>query len=114
MKQPGTLGAALLEELADEVARRVLDGLRAGRHPSQVDQHASPLGPRRHCAAVRRRLAAGLAGGTILGRRLLLTPEAVEEELASSRVKRPAPDAESDVRDLAKEMGLRLVPGGHR
>jgi hypothetical protein len=47
-----------------------------------VAQAKSDLGPRRHCAAVRRRVAAGLDGASIVGRKFLLSPAALEEELA--------------------------------
>jgi hypothetical protein len=47
-----------------------------------VDQHQSQLGPRRHCRAVRRRIAAGASDAAIVGRRQLLSQHAHSEELA--------------------------------
>lgn len=48
-----------------------------------VDQTASPLGCRRHCAAVRRRIKQGLPGATKVGRVHSLTRAALNEELAA-------------------------------
>lgn len=77
---------ALIDELVDRVAHRVaaivLAEVRGAQ--SMVDQHGSDLGPRRHCAAVRRRIAKREPGATIQGRRHLLSLEAYEEELARS------------------------------
>lgn len=112
MADPRVLDA-LLDELADAVARRVLDGLRAGADPQWVDQHRSALGPRRHAAAVRRRVGAGEAGAAIVGRRLLLTPAALAEELKPKRRARKATPAE-DTAALAAELGLKLVAGGSK
>lgn len=53
-----------------------------------IDQHASVLGPRKHCAAVRRRLEEYERGGlpepgaSIVGKRHLLTADALTEEIA--------------------------------
>lgn len=47
-----------------------------------VDQRRSPLGRRRHCAAVRRRVLAGDEGAAIVGRHFLLSPQALRDELA--------------------------------
>jgi hypothetical protein len=71
-----------LEELADLMADRVVARLSADL-PGWVDQAGSPLGPRRHIEAVRRRVARGLGGASVVGRRYLLSPEAMAEELAS-------------------------------
>lgn len=94
-----------LEELAARVAELVLDGLRAGAAPNMVDQHASLLGPRRHAAAVRRRVAAGVPGAAIVGRRLLLSREAIDEELPARARKLADPDGAL----LAAELGLKVV-----
>jgi hypothetical protein len=98
---------AFLEQLAELVADRVVARLSEGR-PGWVDQHGSPLGPKRHCAAVRRRVATGLGGAAVVGRRMLLSPEALAEELsrASQRAK-PIRSVASVADDLARE--LRLV-----
>lgn len=49
-----------------------------------IDQEESPLGPRLHNPAVRRRLAEGKGGARIRGRIHELTPEALQEELLRS------------------------------
>jgi len=46
-----------------------------------VDQKKSPLGPRKHCEAVRRRLTGDEGGAAIVGRRHLLTSEALQDEM---------------------------------
>lgn len=74
--------------LAREIAREVVAALRAGEAPGMVDQSASPLGRRRHIAAVRRRVGAEEGGAAIVGRRHLLSREALEAELAAV-AKRP-------------------------
>jgi hypothetical protein len=77
----------LLDELADRLAARVVSRLRDGE-PGMVDQAASPLGARRHCAAVKRRLARGEGGAANVGRRFMLTPEALHEELERASTRR--------------------------
>ena len=84
------------------------DEQRAGTDQGWVDQHASTLGPRRHCSAARRRLAEGAGGAEHVGRRWLLTPAAVDEELGRPRRQRDAPT--EDARDLARELGIKLAP----
>jgi len=74
---------AAVELLADLVAERVVRRLRDDRN-GWIDQSASPLGSRRHCAVVRRRVAAGDSGACKVGRRFLLTQEALAEELTAS------------------------------
>jgi len=102
---------AALDCFAARVATIVVDRLRAGSDPDWVDQHASPLGPRRHCTAVRRRVGASDGAAAIIGRRCLLTPAAIQEELArSTKTKAPAEDTEA----FAAELGLKLVKGGKR
>lgn len=75
---------SLLAEFARAVAHEVVAGLRAGEMPGMIDQSASPLGRRRHIAAVRGRVAAGESGAAIVGRRYLLAREAVDAELAAT------------------------------
>jgi hypothetical protein len=72
-----------LDALAEAVADRVVAKLSAGQHSGFVDQTASPLGRRRHIAAARRLVAEGKAGAAIVGRRHLLTREALDAELAA-------------------------------
>lgn len=98
--------SAALEEalrvLAREIAREVVSELRAGEL-DMIDQSASPLGRRRHIAAVRARVASGAPGAAIIGRRYLLSREAIEAELVrvskSKGSKRPKLEAVSDLLD---------------
>lgn len=81
-------------ELLRYFARLVADELRGG-DISLVSQSTSPLGARRHNAAVRRRIAEhargelAISGASIVGRRHMLTQEAVAEEMGR-REKGPA------------------------
>ncbi len=103
---------ALLDELADVVAARVIERLQAGA-PGMVDQSTSPLGRRRHCAIVRQRLAHGEPGAAIVGRRHLLSPQALSEALERA-TGRPvaAPTAKAGGVRAELERELRLVRGG--
>jgi hypothetical protein len=76
------LGA--LETLAALIAAKVVAELRAGDAPGMVDQVASPLGRRRHIAAVRRLVATGQPGAAQVGRRYLLSRERLDAELAGN------------------------------
>jgi hypothetical protein len=71
----------VLEPLLRRLARYVAEELRAGATSGMVDQSASSLGRRRHIDATRRRIASGAPGAIQLGRRYLLAPEALEEEI---------------------------------
>lgn len=68
---------ALTDLIADKVEARM-------RRPNGewIEQTGSPLGPRVHVAAVKRRVIAGEPGARIDNRRYYLTPEALQEELA--------------------------------
>lgn len=77
--------ASILRVAADEADR--LARLEAADRQDWIDQEGSPLGPRRHCAAVRARIAAGLPGATIVGRSFRLSPEALGE--VAGEVSRP-------------------------
>jgi hypothetical protein len=72
---------AAAEVLADMLADRIAERLLSGNRPGWTDQSASPLGKRRHCAAVRRRVGHGEPGAAIVGRRHLLSADALAEEL---------------------------------
>jgi len=79
-------GAGILELLEGLLRRIVREEVASAAHPSDEwrDQSQSPiLGPRRHCRAVRRRLAANPQdpGAKRVGDRFLLTPEAIAQEL---------------------------------
>src|SRR6187402_3803037 len=96
------------------VAQEVIRELRSG--PSDlVSQATSPLGKRRHCAAVRARVQRGDAGGSIVGRIYYLTPAALQEELAKGRPRErkvatapPAVGAPTDqLAELRARMGFR-------
>lgn len=79
-------GAGVLEWFEGLLRRVVREEFAAAAHPSEGwrDQSQSPvLGPRRHCRAVRRRLAANPddPDAKRVGDRFLLTPDAIAEEL---------------------------------
>jgi hypothetical protein len=106
---------ALARVLAPIVAREVVRELRSGAS-DMIDQGASPLGARRHAAAARRRRANGEGGAAHVGRRWLLTREAIQAELAKPAKMRgprkPRPAAANDVDDLADlraRYGVRKV-----
>jgi len=101
--------ALIAQALAPAIARAVRDELLAGSKPDWLSQHQGALGPRRHCAAVRRRIREGKGGAEVIGREHLLTRAAHDEELARPRKRRVDPEADS--RALAQELGLRIVPG---
>lgn len=114
--QPLPDGAALVQPLidllAEPIARRVVDLLRAGESREHYDQHDSPLGPRRHCALIR----AGKIPGTRIGRRWLALRSDIDRYLGGSAaptLPSPAPDGDPD-EQLAAELGLRVVSGGRR
>jgi len=90
----------LLEAFAELVAEKVVKRLRANE-PDMVSQETSPLGRRRHCQATQRRVAAGLPGAAVVGRRHFLTQEALKEELArlSSSSKPPRREEKPNIAD---------------
>jgi hypothetical protein len=106
--QPLTLGdlAAALRSAADALDERAR--LAETERSEWVEQSASPLGRKRHCAAVRRRIEQGRDGAAIVGRRHLLSPGALREVMGEHgrRVDEPKAGA---VQDL--ERALRLVGG---
>lgn len=93
--------AAECEALAAEQTTERLDW---------VDQTKSPLGSRRHIRAVRARLSAELPGAGKLGRRFLLSPQAVAEELQCTG--RVAPELPPIDEVSAMREQLALVRGG--
>jgi hypothetical protein len=106
---------AFLDALADRVAALVTERLLSGA-PGMTDQASSPLGRRRHCAAVKRRLASGKPGAALAGRRHLLSAEALAEELSrvSGRPDSASPSPASGSVRAELERELRLVKGGAR
>lgn len=99
----------LATELAERVAAKVVERLRGGADSEWVDQTTSPLGARRHCAIARRRLQRGESGASKLGRRWLLTREALAAELEHGNASPPSqqPPASSGVRaGLERKLAL--------
>jgi hypothetical protein len=102
----GDLLDQLLDELAERLADRVVQRLRSAA-PGMVAQTGSPLGTRRHCSAVRHRVARCEHGAAIVGRKHLLSPEALNEELTrvSTRTAyRPPEETAAD--KLRRDLGL--------
>lgn len=84
------------------IARAIVDELRAGTDPEMLDQHASPLGPRRHCAAIR----SGKLKGVQIGRRWLARREDVAAYVATLDTKQPT--KRSAEAELAEELGIHI------
>lgn len=108
----------LARVLAPMVAQEVVRALRSG--PSDlISQAASPLGKRRHCAAVRARVGRGDSSGCVVGRTHYLTPEALSQELAACKAPKrrakgqtPIVAARDDLADLRAELGIELQRAG--
>lgn len=100
--------ARVLRAAADEVDR--IEAESRNEHRDWIDQRSSPLGPKRHCGAVRRRLAAAQGGAAHVGRRHLLSAEALAEELARLSAPRRAAGKEGVGSELRR--ALSLVGGG--
>lgn len=110
MTEPFLALLARAELAAAEAKVRVLEEAAAEARANKrtwTDQAQSPLGRRRHCAAVRRLVAEGSAGAAVVGRRHLLSTQALDDELAraSSRLR---PDRSRSVADGLRAE-LRLV-----
>jgi hypothetical protein len=105
----------VLATFATLVAREVVRELRSG--PADlVSQATSPLGKRRHCSAVRTRVARGDSSACVVGRAHYLTPEALRDELARCKAPKrktaatqPAPLDE--LASLRTELGLERRAG---
>lgn len=78
----GALLAPLASQIADEVIARLTGG-----DAGWIDQHSSPLGARKHCAAIRR----GELAGHRLGRRWLARRGDVDAYLAALATGAPTP-----------------------
>jgi hypothetical protein len=76
-------------ELAAEIARALAKELRGANDDGWVSQANSPLRPRRHCAAVRRRMGEGRTDCTRDGKLYLMTREALQEEMLRLGKKTP-------------------------
>jgi hypothetical protein len=99
----------LLEALADQVAAKVVQQLTAGSLPGFVDQGGSPLGRRKHIKAVRRLVAADAPGAAIVGRRYLLSKDALVQELAAQKPKERRRKPVDDLADLRAKYGFEKV-----
>lgn len=91
----GPFGTAFAKQVAKELAKE----LRAANDADWVPQVGSPLGSRRHCAAVRRRVARGCVDAVIDGKRFLMSREALKEEMLSLGTARPLVKTDPDVRE---------------
>lgn len=110
----------VLATLAALVAKEVVRELRAG--PSDlISQAASPLGKRRHCSAVRARMARGDGSACIVGRAHFLTAAALREELVACKApKRRAParaaviasTQRDELAELRAELGIIIQQKG--
>lgn len=83
-----------------------------------VPQTRSPLGSRTHIAAVRRRLKEGLDGAGQAGRKYLLSPAALAQELASRSETRSLSTSVANASEVEEVAELRsqlaLIRGGSR
>ncbi|HEY4103624.1 MAG TPA: hypothetical protein VGM44_07020 [Polyangiaceae bacterium] len=109
----GAQSAVLLDQLIDALADRIVEKQRERDrldHAGKVDQGTSPLGPRRHCAVVRKLVALGTPGAAIVGRRHLLSRELLERELSAvSKKRKPAPSPRVDDEDAEIDRMLASV-----
>lgn len=101
--------AAALDLLADAIASKVLERL-AG-DASMVDQDGSPLGRRRHIAAVRKHVASAAGGAAIVGRRHLLSRDLLAAELAAQSTRGKQAHKPNPVSDLLDRYGLEPSKG---
>lgn len=105
----------LLDQFAELVAEKLERRMRASNQPgAQIDQSKSPLGRKKHCQAVRARLARGESGASVVGRKHYLTSEALEDELRRCTVhtaKRTVIPCNSVRDELDRELRL-LQQGG--
>jgi hypothetical protein len=97
--------------IAPAIARAVVDELRAS-DDEWLDQKSSPLGARRHCAAIR----SGELPGRRIGRRYLAKRDDVEAYVKqqAKKPRKAKADDDADLDELAREIGLRVVGGGRR
>jgi hypothetical protein len=99
---------AAIELLADAIAERVAAKLR-GSSDEWIDQHSSPLGSKRHCALVRSLTTAGDQRASKIGRRYLLSRDALAEAMIrQSQTKSKAPETGETVTSRLQQR-LRLV-----
>jgi hypothetical protein len=101
----------LIEEIADRTAAKVIERQHGGAagFPGWLDQHSSGLGPRRHNPLARRGLQLGKPGYVKLGRRYLISPEALALELgqaSSASASQHAPEVSQVRARLEKKLAL--------
>ena len=101
----------LIRGFARIVAHEIVTIQREGQS-EMVDQNSSPLGARRHCSAVRRRLASGKTGAAIVGRKHLLSSAALDEELRGITPKSGLTAQPKS--SIAEELEQSLRSIGHR
>ena len=108
MNEPDLQSAltALARVIAPVLARAVVDELTAGDDADWIDQAASPLGARRHCRLIRDGAIAGMRAG-----RRWIARRADIDAYIERQSKRRRSNASDDTADLARELGLRIVPG---
>lgn len=102
--------AAAIQLLASVIAAAVVRELRAPGDDSWISQTDSPLGARRHNAAVRRRLASGEGGACIVGRSHKLSRRALDEELAGrpTQKRQNKPSGAGKLESFEERMTRRL------
>jgi hypothetical protein len=97
---------AAIDAIADRVAAVVVQRLRGDTRDGWIDQRRSPLGARRHCAVARARMDRGEVGAAKVGRRYLLSQEALNEALASGNRRTVAAATDSIANELRREIAL--------
>ena len=78
---------AAINDLSTAIAK-VFVAAAAPAQSDWISQRGSPLGPVRHCAAVRRRIDADEGGAALVGRTCLLSPDALQAELSAQSHRR--------------------------
>lgn len=112
-----------LEQWIAGIVRRELQA--NGQGDEWIQQRGSALGNRKHCAAVRRRIASGEGGAAIQGKRFLLTTSALTEELRRGgpppildqlAKAKPRDGGDNDAAELDDEAytSIMAVARGHR
>lgn len=91
-----------LDLLVNAIAERVVLRLASTTH-RMVAQYGSPLGSRVHRAAVKRRIERGEGGASVVGRRYLLTHEALQAELAMPAPKAVKPGKSAEQQRIKQE-----------
>jgi hypothetical protein len=103
----GSLFEQLVDRVADRVADRLFQKLQ-GTGSDYVDQSTSPLGPRRHIAAIR----SGKLQGAQVGRQYIARASDVDGFIRNSPTECIPDEPADEVDRLASELGLRKAKGG--